>query len=67
MDSFAWLMLGVGALAGALVAGGLLSVRHRQLGDALLLERSLLYVAATRARDELVITAAGEPSELIRR
>lgn len=35
--------------------------------DALLRERSLLYVAATRARDELVITSAGEPSELIRR
>ncbi|GAB2895639.1 3'-5' exonuclease [Neomicrococcus lactis] len=35
--------------------------------DALLRERSLLYVAATRARDELVITASGEPSELVRR
>lgn len=28
-------------------------------------ERSLLYVAASRARDELVITATGEPSQLL--
>lgn len=34
--------------------------------DALLRERSLLYVAATRARDELVVTWAGEPSGLLR-
>lgn len=33
--------------------------------DVLLRERSLLYVAASRARDELVITWAGEPSELL--
>ncbi|MGG5753655.1 3'-5' exonuclease [Zafaria sp. Z1313] len=33
--------------------------------DALLRERSLLYVAATRARDELVITTSGEPSGLL--
>lgn len=33
--------------------------------DALLRERSLLYVAASRARDELVITWAGEPSEVL--
>ncbi|MDK8625687.1 3'-5' exonuclease [Corynebacterium appendicis] len=33
--------------------------------EALQRERSLLYVAASRARDELVITATGEPSELL--
>lgn len=33
--------------------------------DALLRERSLLYVAATRARDELVVVWRGRPSELL--
>lgn len=33
--------------------------------DALLRERSLLYVAASRARDELVVVWRGEPSELL--
>lgn len=33
--------------------------------DAMLRERSLLYVAATRARDELVVMWRGEPSELL--
>lgn len=33
--------------------------------DALLRERSLLYVAATRARDELVVTWNGKPSEML--
>lgn len=33
--------------------------------DALLRERSLLYVAASRARDELVVTWSGRPSELM--
>lgn len=33
--------------------------------DAMLRERSLLYVAASRARDELVITYSGEPSRLL--
>lgn len=33
--------------------------------DALLQERSLLYVAATRARDELVVSWSGKPSELL--
>ncbi|GAB3076218.1 3'-5' exonuclease [Corynebacterium aquatimens] len=32
---------------------------------ALQRERSLLYVAASRARDELVITTSDEPSELL--
>ena len=35
------------------------------LQDALHREKSLLYVAATRARDELVILWAGDPSELL--
>ena len=34
--------------------------------DALLRERSLLYVAATRARDELAVSWSGEPSVLLR-
>lgn len=33
--------------------------------DALMQERSLLYVAATRARDELVVSWNGKPSELL--
>jgi superfamily I DNA/RNA helicase len=33
--------------------------------DALLRERSLLYVAATRARDELAISWSGDPSQLL--
>lgn len=33
--------------------------------DAALRERSLLYVAASRARDELVVTYKGEPSPLL--
>ncbi|MDO4888486.1 MAG: 3'-5' exonuclease [Actinomycetaceae bacterium] len=33
--------------------------------DALLRERSLLYVAATRARDQLAISWSGEPSPLL--
>lgn len=33
--------------------------------DALLRERSLLYVAATRARDELAVSWSGDPSQLL--
>lgn len=33
--------------------------------DALQRERALLYVAATRARDELVVTTHGQPSALL--
>lgn len=33
--------------------------------DVLLRERSLLYVAASRARDKLLVTWSGEPSELL--
>ena len=35
------------------------------LSDALLRERSLLYVAATRARDELALSWNGDPSGLL--
>jgi superfamily I DNA/RNA helicase len=35
--------------------------------DALLRERSLLYVAATRARDLLAVTWSGKPSPLVKR
>ena len=33
--------------------------------DALQRERSLLYVAASRARDELLVTWVGQPSALL--
>lgn len=33
--------------------------------DVLQREKSLLYVAATRARDELVVLWAGDPSQLL--
>lgn len=38
-----------------------------EIEDVLLRERSLLYVAASRARDELVVSWAGEPSSLLGR
>lgn len=46
-------------------AYALKDVPEAEREDALRRERSLLYVAATRARDELVIVWAGEPSELL--
>ncbi len=36
-----------------------------QIGEVTETERRLLYVACTRARDQLMISAAGEPSEFI--
>lgn len=45
-----------------LVMAGLAAVERQ---EALQMERALLYGAASRARDELVITAHGEPSELL--
>ncbi len=41
------------------------SLTEVDAADVLLRERSLLYVAATRARDELVITLSGEASDLL--
>lgn len=41
------------------------NVAPEELEEAKLVERSLLYVAASRARDELVVTWAGESSELL--
>jgi superfamily I DNA/RNA helicase len=39
-------------------------VAPEEMDDAMLRERSLLYVAATRARDEVVVTWKGNPSSL---
>ncbi|OKL46128.1 hypothetical protein BSR29_07685 [Boudabousia liubingyangii] len=36
-----------------------------EIEDFLLRERSLLYVAATRARDHLLVTGIGEPSNML--
>lgn len=41
------------------------AVPEEDRADVLRRERSLLYVAATRARDELVVVFVGEPSELL--
>jgi superfamily I DNA/RNA helicase len=41
------------------------SLAPAEQADALLRERSLLYVAATRARDGLVVSWSGKPSELL--
>ncbi|MET4004291.1 superfamily I DNA/RNA helicase [Arthrobacter sp. UYCu511] len=41
------------------------NLAESELDEALLRERSLLYVAATRARDELLVTWSGEPSVLL--
>jgi superfamily I DNA/RNA helicase len=40
-------------------------VADEEMDDVLLRERSLLYVAASRARDELVVSWQPEPSELL--
>jgi superfamily I DNA/RNA helicase len=40
-------------------------VADEDRSDVLQRERSLLYVAATRARDELVVMYSGEPSALL--
>jgi hypothetical protein len=40
-------------------------IAPEELPDAMLRERSLLYVAASRARDELVVTWKGERSKLL--
>lgn len=41
------------------------TVPEEERADVVRRERSLLYVAATRARDELVVVYVGEPSELL--
>lgn len=41
------------------------SLAPAEQADALLRERALLYVAATRARDGLAVTWSGKPSELL--
>ncbi|MGC4960935.1 3'-5' exonuclease [Gordonia sp. DT101] len=41
------------------------SVPEEEQAEAMLRERSLLYVAASRARDELVVTWSGKRSELL--
>jgi superfamily I DNA/RNA helicase len=46
-------------------AATLRSVPDEEQAEALLRERSLLYVAASRARDELVVTWSGKRSELL--
>ncbi|MBR7193519.1 3'-5' exonuclease [Gordonia sp. SCSIO 19800] len=46
-------------------AATLRSVPEEEKAEALLRERSLLYVAASRARDELVVTWSGKRSELL--
>ncbi|ANS29902.1 putative ATP-dependent DNA helicase [Rhodococcus opacus] len=46
-------------------AATLRAVPEEERAEALLRERSLLYVAASRARDELVVTWSGKRSELI--
>ncbi|MQY25725.1 3'-5' exonuclease [Nocardia aurantia] len=44
---------------------GLLGVPEEELTEARLRERSLLYVAASRARDQVVVTWSGRRSELL--
>lgn len=46
-------------------AATLRSVPTEERDEALLRERSLLYVAASRARDELVVTWSGTKSALL--
>ncbi|WP_151641609.1 3'-5' exonuclease [Corynebacterium sp. 11A] len=45
--------------------GGRMPLPDAEREDALQRERALLYVAASRARDELLITTIGEPSSLL--
>jgi len=47
------------------LAASIRSVPDEERGEALTRERSLLYVAASRARDELVVTWSGNRTELI--
>jgi superfamily I DNA/RNA helicase len=58
------ILVGIGAksLPRAYLIDG---VADEDRSDVLQRERSLLYVAATRARDELVVMYSGEPSALL--
>lgn len=58
------ILFGVGE-ANMPVQWALKDLGDAERADALLQERSLLYVAATRARDELVVSWSGKPSELL--
>lgn len=64
MEFFKVILFGVNesAVPLSLATNGLAEAEKK---DALLRERSLLYVAATRARDELVVSWNGTPSELL--
>ncbi|GER23594.1 hypothetical protein NCCP1664_20890 [Zafaria cholistanensis] len=64
MEFFKVLLFGVNDASVPLghVTAGLAEAERE---DALLRERSLLYVAATRARDELVVSWSGTPSGLL--
>lgn len=64
MEFFKVILFGVNesSVPLALATNGLAEAERN---DALLRERSLLYVAATRARDELVVSWNGSPSELL--
>ena len=54
-----------GADAGAQAAGDAQTEDPVERKAAELTERSLLYVAASRARDALFVTGAGEPAEAL--
>ncbi|VEI51278.1 3'-5' exonuclease [Kocuria rosea] len=58
------ILMGVGAKS-IPQAAALTSLAEAERQDVLQRERSLLYVAASRARDELVVTYSGDPSEFI--
>lgn len=58
------ILAGVGE-AHMTAAGGMRAVLEEEREEAMLRERSLLYVAASRARDELVVTWHGEKSALL--
>lgn len=64
MEFFKVILFGVNeaSVPLALATNGL---AEAEKSDALLRERSLLYVAATRARDELVVSWSGKPSGLL--